>query len=119
MEANYNDAFSNAPLMVMLHQYSGPSGLFDQVRPNAQQVRDKGFFVITVAMRGREGSGGARDSGGLEIYDIYDAVEAAKAQYGGLINPDNINITGYSGGGGNTMPSFIGRNWPRPSSRSL
>lgn len=106
MEANYNDAVTNAPLMVMLHQYSGPTGLFDQVRPNAQSVRDQGFFVITVAMRGREGSDGVRDSGGLEIYDIYDAVEAAKAQYGNLINPNNINITGYSGGGGNTMSAL-------------
>ncbi|MEO7932615.1 MAG: glycoside hydrolase family 2 TIM barrel-domain containing protein [Chthoniobacterales bacterium] len=106
MEANYNNAVSNAPLMVMLHQYSGPSGLFDQVRPNAQQVRDQGFFVVTVAMRGREGSGGVRDSGGLEIYDILDAVEAAKTQYGSLINPNNINITGYSGGGGNTMSAL-------------
>ena len=106
MEANYNNAVSNAPLMVMLHQYSGSTGLFDQVRPNAQAVRDQGFFVITVAMRGREGSDGVRDSGGLEIYDIYDAVEAAKAQYGNLINPDNINISGYSGGGGNTMSAL-------------
>jgi pimeloyl-ACP methyl ester carboxylesterase len=106
MEANYNNAVTNAPLMVMIHQYSGSTGLFDQVRPNAQAVRDQGFFAITVAMRGRESSDGVRDSGGLEIYDIYDAVEAAKAQYGNLINPDNINISGYSGGGGNTMSAL-------------
>ena len=106
MEANYNNAVTNAPLMVMLHQYSNDPGLFDMVRPNAQQVRDQGFFVITVAMRGRMGSEGVRDSGGLEIYDIFDAVEAAKAQYGSLINPNNINISGYSGGGGNTMSAL-------------
>lgn len=106
MEVNYNDAVSNAPVMVMTHQYSGPTDLFNQVRPVAQQLRDQGFFAITVAMRGREGSDGVRDSGGLEIYDILDAVEAAKAQYGSLINPDNISITGYSGGGGNAMSAL-------------
>ncbi len=106
MEVNYNNAVSNAPVMVTTHQYSDDPGLFDMVRPNAQQLRDQGFFVITVAMRGRMGSGGVRDSGGLEIYDIFDAVEAAKAQYGSFINPNNINITGYSGGGGNTMAAL-------------
>ena len=100
MEANYNNAVSNAPLMVMLHQYSDSPDLFNQVRPNAQQLRDQGFFVISVAMRGRVGSDGVRDSGGLEIYDIFDAVEAAKTQYGSLIDPNNVSITGYSGGGG-------------------
>jgi hypothetical protein len=106
MEVNYNNAVSNAPVMVTTHQYSDAPDLFDQVRPNAQQLRDQGFFVITVAMRGRMGSDGVRDSGGLEIYDIFDAVEAAKAQYGSFINPNNINVTGYSGGGGNTMAAL-------------
>ena len=33
------------------------------------------FFVVSVTMRGRDGSHGVRDSGELEIYDIYDAVD--------------------------------------------
>jgi dienelactone hydrolase len=106
MEVNYDDAVSNAPVMVMTHQYSDSPDLFNHVRPNAQQLRNQGFFVISVAMRGRMSSDGVRDSGGVEIHDIYDAVEAAKTQYGGLINPGNINITGYSGGGGNTMSAL-------------
>jgi len=40
------------------------------VRHNAQYLRDRGFFAISVAMRYREGADGMRDSGGLEIYDI-------------------------------------------------
>lgn len=106
MEVNYNNAVSNAPVMLMTHQYSDSPDLFNQVRPVAQHFRDQGFFAITVAMRGRVGSDGVRDSGGLEIHDIYDAVEAAKTQYGSLINPDNISITGYSGGGGNAMSAL-------------
>ncbi len=102
-ELNYDDSSSNAPIAVVMHGYSGTSGLFDAVRGNAQYLRDKGFFAVSVAMRQREGSDGIRDSGGLEIYDIYDAVEAVKRDYPSRINPAIVYLTGYSGGGGNTM----------------
>ncbi|MDD4102696.1 MAG: prolyl oligopeptidase family serine peptidase, partial [Kiritimatiellae bacterium] len=105
-ELNYDDTRSNAPIAVVMHQYSGASGLFSNVRANAQRLRDQGFFAVSVAMRGREGSQGTRDSGGLEIYDIYDAVEAVKKSYPALVNPEIVYLTGYSGGGGNTMSAL-------------
>ena len=105
-ELNYDDSRSNAPLAVVMHGYSGSTGKLGEVRGNAQYLRDKGFFAVSVAMRGRDGADGIRDSGGLEIYDIYDAVEAVKMDYLGLVNPDIVYLTGYSGGGGNTMAAL-------------
>lgn len=48
-------------------------------------------------------SAGKRDSSGREIHDIYDSVEAAKVKYNYFIDPENVNIVGYSGGGGNAI----------------
>jgi dienelactone hydrolase len=102
-ELNYDDARQNAPIAVVMHGYSGSSGKLGEVRDNARRLRDKGFFAVSVAMRGRDGSDGVRDSGGLEIYDIYDAVEAVKRDYPDRVDPTTVYLTGYSGGGGNTM----------------
>lgn len=104
-ELNYDDSRTAAPIAVVMHGYT-TGNEFANVRGNAQRLRDEGFFVVSVAMRGREGSDGTRDSGGVEIYDIYDAVEAVKAQYAGRVNPTNVYITGYSGGGGNVMSAL-------------
>ncbi len=107
-ELNYDDTRSDAPIAVVMHGYSPATGNFGAVRANAQKLRDNGFFVISVAMRGRDGSDGIRDSGGVEIHDIYDAVEAVKAdaRFAGLTDGTNVHITGYSGGGGNTMSAL-------------
>jgi dienelactone hydrolase len=105
-ELNYEGSRSNAPIAVVMHGYSGTSGMCASVRENAQHLRDKGFFAIAVALRGRDGCDGTRDSGGLEIYDIYDAVEAVKTSRRGLVNPAIVYLTGYSGGGGNTMAAL-------------
>jgi len=105
-ELNYDNARTNSPIAVVMHGYSPATGNFSNVRANAQRLRDAGFFVISVAMRGRDGSDGVRDSGGLEVYDIYDAVESVKAAFPALIDPTNVHITGYSGGGGNAMSAL-------------
>lgn len=104
-ELNYNDVVTNAPIVVVMHGYSMSSTVAG-VRENAQRLRDAGFFAISVTMRGREGSEGTRDSGGLEIHDIYDAVEAVKTSFARLVNPTSVHITGYSGGGGNTLSAL-------------
>lgn len=103
MELNYDPARNHAPIAVVMHQFTQATGNFAGYRPHAQRLRDSEFFALTVAMRGRDGSGGARDSGGLEIYDIYDAVEHVKAHFPNLTDASNISITGYSGGGGNVL----------------
>lgn len=104
-ELHYDDAVTDAPIAVLMHVYSAQFGM-EQVRDQAQRLRDQGFFTIGVAMRGRSGSDGVRDSGGLEIYDIYDAIESVKSAYAGFVDPTNVHITGYSGGGGNVMSAL-------------
>lgn len=99
-EVTYDGSRGPAPLAVVMHGYI--AGI-DAVRQNADRLRERGFFVISVAMRGRDGSEGQRDSGGLEVHDIVDAVHAAVARYGQRIAADRWYITGYSGGGGNTL----------------
>ncbi len=103
----WDDSLTNAPIAVVMHPFSART-TFSGTFPNADRLRDLGFFAIQVAMRGRDRSDGVRDSGGLEIYDIIDAVEAVKAapQYAGRFNPDITYVTGYSGGGGNTMSAL-------------
>ncbi|NLF09038.1 MAG: prolyl oligopeptidase family serine peptidase [Pirellulaceae bacterium] len=109
-ELNYNDAATKAPIAVVMHGFSDSVAHFRNFRPNARSLRNKGFFAITVLMRGRAAEEGAadgvRDSGGVEIHDIYDAVEAVKADYAHLVDPTNVYITGYSGGGGNTLSAL-------------
>ncbi len=106
-ELNYDDARANAPIAVVMAGFSPTNGNLSAVRPHAQRLRDDGFFSVTVAMRGRDGSEGVRDSGGLEIHDIWDAVESVKQAYAGLVDPTNVHITGYSGGGGNAMSAVV------------
>ncbi len=106
-ELNYDREKSNAPIAVIMHQFSAANGNFDLYRHHAEALCERGFFTIMPAMRGREGSDGARDTGGREIHDILDAVEAAKAQYPELTDGDQVYLTGYSGGGGNVMSALV------------
>jgi hypothetical protein len=93
------------PLVVCMHGYGDPvmrhggRRVYGSVRGYALQ----GLFGIGVDLRGREESVGQRDDGGVEVMDIYDAVQAALAQYPRETDPANINIIGWSGGGGNTF----------------
>lgn len=107
-ELNYDSAQSGAPIAVVMHGFSPASGNFASYRANAERLRSQGFFVLTVAMRGRDGSDGARDSGGVEIHDIYDAVEAvvADSQYASMVDGTSVYVSGYSGGGGNVMSAL-------------
>lgn len=105
-ELNYDSGMENAPIAVVMHQFTAATGNFDAYRANAQRLRDRGFFVLTVAMRGRDGSEGLRDTGALEIHDIYDAIQAVRADYSARVSPDRVYITGYSGGGGNVMSAL-------------
>lgn len=55
-------------------------------------------------------SGGKRDSGLNEINDIYDAVQEVVRKYKN-VNKDNVNIVGYSGGGGNVLSAVTRFPW--------
>ena len=99
-EVIYEKNQKHSPLAVVLHGYI--SGI-EAVESSGRRLAQKGFFVLLPAMRGRDGSEGVRDSGGLEIYDIVDAVRFCLNHYKDYIDPDRWYITGYSGGGANAL----------------
>jgi len=97
------------PIIVVMHGYGDPV-LRHGGRRVANAVRGyarQGLFAIGVDLRGREESAGLRDDGGLEIMDIYDAVQSAVEQYPTETDPDNVNIVGSSGGGGNVFSAVV------------
>jgi hypothetical protein len=63
------------------------------------RLAKKGLFVLTVSKRGRDGSAGDPDAWGLDVYDIYDAIQHVRAQYTSVIDGRFIGIKGGSGGG--------------------
>jgi hypothetical protein len=96
--AVYDDAKDCLPLMVLLGSYMGDS---EQLLPELRHMAEVGLFALAPCMRGRNKSAGRRDSGGVEIMDIHDAIQIALVSYKSRIDANNINIWGRSGGGGN------------------
>ncbi len=92
------------PLMVVMHGYNGGR---DAVRTDLVRLARKGLFAIAPDMRGRGGSGGRWDSGGLDVMDIYDAVQFCLRKFADRIDASNLNVMGYSGGGGNAFACFV------------
>lgn len=92
------------PLIVVMHGYGGSR---DSMRPDIVRLAEKGLFAIAPDMRGRGGSAGQWDSGGLDVMDIYDAVRFCLREFAGRIDASNLNVMGYSGGGGNTFACFV------------
>jgi len=88
------------PLLVIMHGYSqGRSA----VSADAMSLARRGVFALAPDMRGRGDSAGDWDSGGLDVHDILDAVLAAVRRWPREIDAANLNIVGYSGGGGNAI----------------
>jgi prolyl oligopeptidase family protein len=93
------------PIVVLMHGFGEPilrhggRRMSGSVRYYALQ----GLYAIAVDLRGREESSGQRDDGGLEVMDIYDAVQAALRKHPQETDSDCVNIIGWSGGGGNTF----------------
>jgi len=104
-EIAYNPKLKNMPVIVYQHgDYPGTrlatvAGIYNLAK--------KGIFGISVSKRGRDGSAGKGDGWSKEIYDIYDAVEYAKNHFALYLDPDNINITGGSGGGMDTFSAIV------------
>lgn len=92
------------PLLVVMHGYGGAR---DAVTPDLLELAPRGVFALAPDMRGRGGSAGRWDSGGLDVHDILDAVRAALARYPADIDTRNLNIVGYSGGGGNAIACLV------------
>lgn len=92
------------PLIVSMHSYGGDRLMMQN---NIAKLAAKGFFAVAPDMRGRCDSDGRRDDGGLEIADIYDTVYAVLHQYPNEIDQHNINIVGWSGGGGSVYMATV------------
>lgn len=90
----------NLPVLIVVHGWDG-QGVYDYL--SLRQLAQHGFFVVSVGMRGRNAALGTRDASGLEIHDIYDAVQYARAQYAGVASADRAVLVGFSGGGGNAF----------------
>ncbi len=86
------------PMIVFMHGFSGAKHHLDA---EVQCYAERGAFTMAPDMRGRGGSAGTKDSGGMEVLDIYMGVKHCLAKYGDRIDGDNICLWGYSGGGGN------------------
>lgn len=92
------------PLVVVMHGYNGSK---KDMSTDIQQLAGKGLFAIAPDMRSAGGSAGKFDSGGVEIHDILDAVLAAIDKFPREIDAKNLNIVGYSGGGGNAISCAV------------
>lgn len=86
------------PLVVLVHGWDGSVHSYQTV----ERIAGMGFFCASVGMRGRNGADGARDVSAREIYDIYDAVQHIRANFGGYVNEKTV-LVGFSGGGGNAL----------------
>lgn len=94
------DTTSRLPLVVIMHGYiEEVSNITDDI---FLRMADKDVAILAVGMRGRDGADGQPDASGRELYDIYDAINYVIDRYS-IIDDSNVNIVGYSGGGGNAL----------------
>ncbi len=92
------------PIIAVMHGFSGRR---DNVAKDIRDLAARGLVAVAPDMRGRGGSAGKFDSGGLDVHDIVDALIAAVRKYPAEVDARNINIVGYSGGGGNCFTAFV------------
>jgi pimeloyl-ACP methyl ester carboxylesterase len=103
-EVCFKPARRKLPLIVVMHGYGDSR---QSVRPDIVRLAEKGLFAVAPDMRGRGGSAGRLDSGGLDVMDIYDAVRFCLRKFAARIDAANLNIMGYSGGGANAFACFV------------
>ena len=88
------------PLLVVMHGYHNPR---QAVALDVRQLAELGVVALAPDMRGQGDSAGEFDSGAVEVHDIVDAISHVVAEYKGVVDPDNLNLVGYSGGGANAL----------------
>jgi hypothetical protein len=89
-----------APILFVMHGYTND---MNHILATQAILADRGLFTIGPAMRGRNGSEGAPDDSAWELQDIVDAISIVGGQFPAEADTGNVNVTGYSGGGGNTF----------------
>jgi pimeloyl-ACP methyl ester carboxylesterase len=92
------------PLLVVMHGYNGSKA---DVAQDLRELSARGVVAVAPDMRGRGGSRGKWDSGGLDVHDILDSVLETVRRYPKEIDARNLNVVGYSGGGGNAIACAV------------
>lgn len=92
------------PLLLVMHGYGGSKA---NVAQDLRELAEQGVVAVAPDMRGCGQSAGKWDSGGLDVHDILDAVLAAVRRYPAEIDARNVNVVGYSGGGGNAIACAV------------
>ena len=92
------------PLLLVMHGYGGDK---KNVEADVKEFAAKGVVAVGPDMRGTGGSKGVWDSGGKDVHDILDAALAALEKYPKEIDAKNLNVVGYSGGGGNAIACAV------------
>jgi len=95
------------PVLVVMHGYSEGADRMTVAPVVRRFARRHGLLAVSVDMRGRGGSAGRRDSGGREVSDIWAAVEFLRTHFRHRMDPENLGILGYSGGGGNVFSVLV------------
>src|SRR5438309_3557382 len=101
MEVAFDPAQRKMPIFVLMHG-GYPGSRLPMVRL-LEHYAAKGLFCVAPSLRGRDGSAGRPDSYGVEVHDIFDAVEHAKADFPFYVDPTNVNIFGGSAGGADVI----------------
>lgn len=97
---SYPEGRTNLPIVCVMHGFGGSAYSTSAI---LERMARYNAFVISPGMRGRNAASGSQDASGREIYDIRDAIEYVKTTYSGIVNPDQVCVVGYSGGGGNAL----------------
>ena len=103
------------PLLVVMHGYSQGADRTTVAGVVRRFAREHGVIAASLDLRGRPGStgqdhpvsAGRRDSGGREVSDIHAACRFLMAHFGRRLDPENLGILGYSGGGGNVFSCLV------------
>lgn len=98
----YDSTKTNLPIVILMHGYTQDASTMTPWIMN--DMAKYGLFAVAVGMRGRNPQNQTLwDISARELHDIVDAVEYVKANYGDFVDPTNVNVSGYSGGGGNVF----------------
>ena|GEM_PF-2557929 len=95
------------PLLVVMHGYSQDADRTTMAPLVRRFARDHGVMAASPDLRGRGRSVGRRDGGGREVSDIHAACRFLVAHFERRLDPENVAILGYSGGGGNVFSALV------------
>jgi len=96
----YDTVTKDAPIVVLMHGWQESTTDFGA--SICHRLAQQGLFAVIPNMRGRPALTN-RDGSGREIYDIIDAVRAARALYPEHASQTVAHMMGFSGGGGNAL----------------